>query len=196
MHSGVLPEALRSLRAGRPAVHIALYNQQSVEQLEGLRQRRLDIALVCAPPPPQDPDLQATQVLSDPMLLAVPEDHPLAHAKRFTPADLAAHKWIGVMDQEGVLQHDTVIAASAKAGFTSDMALQASEPLAAMGLVAAGMSMVQQSLRHQVPRGVVLHELPWFNCCTTLWVAWHRINSRPLVEIFRQTLEGAGADKA
>lgn len=193
MHSGVLPNALRTLRAERPAVHIALYNQQSSDQLEGLRQRSLDIALVCAPPAPDDADLLATQVLSDPMLLAVPEGHPLANAPRFTPDDLAAQKWIGVMHKEGVLHHDTFIAASAKAGFTPDITLEASEPLAALGLVAAGlgMTMVQQSLRHQAPSGVVLHELPWFQYRTSLWVAWHRINLRPLVDSFRKTLVDA-----
>ena len=191
IHSGVLPNALRSLRKDRPAVHIALYNQQSNEQLEGLRQRSLDLALVCAPPALNDPDLQATQVLSDPMLLVVPEGHPQAHAKRFTPKDLAAQKWIGVMDQEGALNHDTFIATCAKAGFTPDITMEASEPLAALGLVAAGlgMTMIQQSLRHQAPPGVVLHELPWFQYRTSLSMAWHRVNLRPLVETFRKTLE-------
>ena len=193
VHSGVLPNALRNLRAERPAVHIALYSQNSSEQLEGLRQRSLDLALVCAPPAANDPDLQAAQVLSDPMLLAIPEDHPLAEAKRFTPEDLAAQKWIGVMHQEGALHHDTFIAACAKAGFTPDIALEASEPLAALGLVAAGlgMTMIQQSLRHQAPAGVRLHEISWFNYRTSLWVAWHKINLRPLVESFRKTLEQA-----
>ncbi|HXZ06466.1 MAG TPA: LysR family transcriptional regulator, partial [Paraburkholderia sp.] len=63
MHSGVLPNALRQLRDDRPDVHIALYNYQSVDQLTGLRQRSLDIALVCEPPPPDDPELEAAQVL-------------------------------------------------------------------------------------------------------------------------------------
>jgi DNA-binding transcriptional LysR family regulator len=58
MHSGVLPNALRVLRVDRPHVHVALYNLRSAEQVEGLRQRSLDIALVCEPPTPNDdPDL-------------------------------------------------------------------------------------------------------------------------------------------
>ncbi len=100
MHSGVLPTALRELRGDRPAVHIALYNQQSDVQLEGLRQRSLDIALVCEPPAFDDPDLEATQVLNDPMLLAVPAAHALASAEIITPADLASQQWIGVMHRK------------------------------------------------------------------------------------------------
>src|ERR1700754_3405741 len=64
MHSGVLPQALRALRATRPNVHIALYNYQSAEQLEGLRERSLDIALV-RDPPENDADLDTALVLSD-----------------------------------------------------------------------------------------------------------------------------------
>ncbi|QRQ84987.1 LysR substrate-binding domain-containing protein [Cupriavidus oxalaticus] len=190
MHSGILPNALRELRQDRPAVHIALYNQQSATQLEGLRQRSLDIALVCEPPPPDDPDLEASQVLNDPMLLALPEGHPLARAEQLTPDDLAAQKWIGVMHQETALRHDTFIAACAKAGFTPTITMEATEPLAALGLVAAGLGVttIQQSLRHQAPAGVVLHDLSWFSYRTPLWAAWHKVNLRPLVEIFRKTL--------
>jgi DNA-binding transcriptional LysR family regulator len=187
MHSGVLPGALRTLREGRPDVHIALYSYHSAEQLNGLRQRSLDIALVCEPPEPDDPDLEAAQVLNDPMLLAIPEAHPLAIAQHFTPDDLAAQKWIGVMHKEGALRHDHFIAACAKAGFTPDIAMEATEPLAALGLVAAGLgvTMVQQSLRHQAPDGVVLRELSWFSYRSALWAVWHRINLRPLVGHFR-----------
>lgn len=59
--------------------------------------------------------------------------------------------------------------------------MEATEPLAALGLVAAGLGLttVQQSLDHQAPDGVVLRELPWFSYRTPLWAAWHRINLRP-----------------
>ncbi len=200
MHSGVLPDALRALRVQRPAVHIALYNHPSAAQLEGLRQRSLDIALVCEPPAADDPDLASAQVLDDPMLLAVPDGHPLARAKRFTADDLAAQKWIGMMHKEGAARHDSFVAACAKAGFTPDITMEATEPLAALGLVAAGLglTMIQQSLRHQAPSGVVLHELSWFSYRTPLWAAWHKVNLRPLVEIFRETLlheDRAGAGR-
>ncbi|SSW65709.1 LysR family transcriptional regulator [Achromobacter agilis] len=196
MHSGVLPNALRELSDGRPAVHIALYNQQSETQLEGLRQRSLDIALVCEPPSPDDPDLEAAQVLNDPMLLVLPAGHPLAEAAQITSADLAAQKWIGVMHKESALRHDTFIAACAKAGFTPTISMEATEPLAALGLVAAGLGVttVQRSLRHQAPAGVVMRELPEFSYRTPLWAAWHKINLRPLVQTFRETLIKTATD--
>lgn len=197
MHSGVLPNALRALKDGRPDVHIALYNYAWQEQLTGLRERSLDVALVCAPPSEDDPELDAARVLDDPMLLAVPLAHPLAHAAMFTPQTLATQQWIGVMDKGELRRHDGFVAACARAGFAPQIALEATEPLAALGLVAAGLgvTMIQQSLRHQAPEGVVLHELSWFSYRTALWAVWHRINLRPLVEHFRTVLLNASHDE-
>ncbi|UTY58242.1 LysR family transcriptional regulator [Massilia sp. erpn] len=190
MHSGVLPRALKCLRGERPAVHIALYSYHSAAQLEGLRERSLDLALVNEPPAADDADLDSALVLNDPMLLAVPEGHALAGQAALTADDLAAQNWIGVMQKESALRHDAFVAACAKAGFVPAITVEATEPLAALGLVAAGLgvTMIQQSLRHQVPQGVVLRELPWFGYRSYLWAAWHKVNLRPLVGIFRETL--------
>lgn len=190
MHSGVLPDGLRTLRASRPQVHIALYNMHSAEQIEGLRQRSLDIALLCEPPQPDDPDLDCAQVLSDPMLLAMPDTHPLAAKPDLKPEDLAGQEWIAVQHKESALKHDNFVAACARAGFTPDIRMEATEPLTALGLVAAGlgMAMVQHSLRQHVPAGVEVRALPWFSYRTPLLLAWHKVNLRPLVGIFRETL--------
>jgi DNA-binding transcriptional LysR family regulator len=190
MHAGVLPAGLRTLRATRPNVHVALYSLHSSEQLEGLRQRSLDIALVCDATPPDDPDLESMQVLSDPMILAMPEGHPLAALKEVTPADLAGQEWIAVRHHETGEHHHNFVATCVRAGFTPQIKMEASEPTTALGLVAAGLgvALVQQGLRHQAPPGVVLRELPWFGYRAPLWAAWHRVNLRPLVATFRETL--------
>jgi DNA-binding transcriptional LysR family regulator len=190
VHSSVLPDALRVLRASRPAVHVALYNYHSQEQLEGLRQRSLDIALVNEPPAPDDADLACAQVLNDPMLLAVSTGHRLAGAAHIAPQDLDGEHWISVINRVNALKHDDFIAACARAGFTPQVTMEATESQAALGLVAAGLGLtfIQQSLRYQAPSGVVLHELPWFDYRAPLWMAWHKVNLRPLVEIFRRTL--------
>ncbi|MRW86079.1 LysR family transcriptional regulator [Pseudoduganella sp. FT26W] len=190
MHAGVLPAGLRTLRATRPNVHVALYSLHTSEQLEGLRQRSLDIALVCDATAPDDPDLESMQVLSDPMILAMPEGHPLAALKEVTPADLAGQEWIAVRHHETGEHHHNFVATCVRSGFTPQIKMEASEPTTALGLVAAGLgvALVQQGLRHQAPPGVVLRELPWFSYRAPLWAAWHRVNLRPLVATFRETL--------
>ncbi len=190
MYAGVLSNTLKSLRDSRPDIHIALYNQTSSTQFEGLKQRSLDIAMVNYPPDQLDVDLCYTQVLDDRMLLALPEQHPLVNKTELEASDLDGIAWISVIHEEDAHSRDDFISACAKAGFTPDIKLEAGAPLTALGLVAAGLglTLIQHSLRHHVPDGVVLRELPWMSYNTQLWAVWHKANLRPLVVHFRQML--------
>ncbi|MCV4593317.1 LysR substrate-binding domain-containing protein, partial [Escherichia coli] len=88
MHSGVLSTALRTLRVSRPNVHIALYSQPPATQIEGLRQRSLDFFLVDTPTTDSEQDLEYIQVLDDRMLLALPQNHPLAQEENLVASQL------------------------------------------------------------------------------------------------------------
>lgn len=92
---GVLPNTLRVLRVDRPKMHVARYNPNSDEQLKSLLQRSLDTSLVNKQLTSDNPDLLGFQVLDDPMLLTLPEHHPLARHTQLSPADLAGQEWIG-----------------------------------------------------------------------------------------------------
>lgn len=189
IHAGVLPGAVRAIRAERPQIHIALYNMTPNEQFEGLRQRSLDIALVCEPAPGNDPDLLALPVLDDPMLLAIPAQHPLATKAKLTPADLHEQEWIITGGQPNQInKRDDFIARCAAAGFTPRLSLEANDPLSVLGLVSAGLglAMVQSSLAASAGPTVVLRQLDWFRPCVQLWAAWHQVDLRPIVAVFRE----------
>jgi len=195
MHTSVLPDALKTLRAARHDLHIALYSQPSHEQLEGLRQRSLDIALVSEPPADDDPDLLAALVLDDAMLLAMPEHHPLAHKARLTPEDLQSAQWISadggqLSGRQPGMSDEGFVAACMRAGFNPDVHLEVTEPMTALRLVGAGLgvAMLQKNLRSIAPENVVLREVPWMQYTTPVWAAWHRINLRPLVAMAREVL--------
>ncbi|MFD5517368.1 LysR substrate-binding domain-containing protein [Streptomyces sp. NPDC127066] len=190
MHTGVLPSALRTLRDQRPGIHVALYDQESAEQFEGLRQRSLDIALVRAPPPEGDPDLDAAPLLRDPLLLALPERHPLARAEELTPGVLDGQPWIAVGDARDPAWRDTFVASCVASGFTPDIRLDAADPLTALGLVASGLglALIQRSMVRGMSDGIAVRELPWYEGSVQLWAAWHRIDLRPVVAAFRETV--------
>jgi DNA-binding transcriptional LysR family regulator len=190
MHTGVLPSALRTLRDQRPGIHVALYDQESAEQFEGLRQRSLDIALVRTPPPEDDPDLDAASLLRDPLLLALPERHPLALATELTPDVLDGQSWIAVGDARDPAWRDTFVASCVASGFTPDIRLDAADPLTALGLVASGLglALIQKSMVRGTSEGVVVRELPWYEGSVQLWAAWHRVDLRPVVAAFRETV--------
>ncbi|MET9406162.1 LysR substrate-binding domain-containing protein [Streptomyces sp. NPDC002935] len=190
MHTGVLPSALRTLRDQRPGIHVALYDQESAEQFEGLRQRSLDIALVRTPPPEDDPDLDAASLLRDPLLLALPEKHPLALTEELTPEVLDGQPWIAVGDARDPAWRDTFVASCVASGFTPDIRLDAADPLTALGLVASGLglALIQKSMVRGTSDGVAVRELPWYEGSVQLWAAWHRVDLRPVVAAFRATV--------
>lgn len=191
MHSGVLPSSLSVLRDSRPDVHIALYSQTPERQLEGLRQRSLDFAMVDTPPEGKESELEYFQVLNDHMLVAIPHHHPLAEKAEITPEDLTAQQWISVLhNNDNSHSRDDFVAACVKAGFRPDIRLEAEEPLTALGLVAAGLgvTLIQNGLRYNLPKGAIVREVPWMNMTTQLWAVWHKANLRPLVIHFREIL--------
>ncbi|QES40285.1 LysR family transcriptional regulator [Streptomyces venezuelae] len=195
MHTGLLPGALRTLNEGRPGIHVALYDLPAPEQFEGLRQRSLDIALVPEAPPADDPDLRGALLLADPLLLAVPGGHPLADTDEVRPEDLDGLPWIAVEDGKDHVWRDDFVAACAAAGFAPDIRFEAPEPLTALGLVASGLGLafVQKSMVRGGTEGVTVRELPWFPRSVRLWAVWHRVDLRPVVTSFRETVLAAGA---
>ncbi|MEU0037428.1 LysR substrate-binding domain-containing protein [Streptomyces sp. NPDC006333] len=190
MHTGILPSALRTLRDRRPGIHVALYDQESAEQFEGLRQRSLDIALVRTPPPGDDPDLDSAPLLRDPLLLVLPAGHPLAEQQELTPDALDGQPWIAVGDAPDPAWRDTFVASCVASGFTPDIRLDAADPLTALGLVASGLglALIQKSMVRGTSDGVAIRELPWYGGSVQLWAAWHRVDLRPVVAEFRETV--------
>ncbi|MDG4762129.1 LysR substrate-binding domain-containing protein [Micromonospora sp. WMMD710] len=193
MHSGVLPTALRALRQERPGIHVALYDQESADQLEGLRQRSLDIALVRTPPSEDDPDLTASPLLQDPLLLALPANHELVERAEVTPNDLTGQPWIAVATTQDPAGRDSFVASCVASGFTPDIRLNAADPLTALGLVASGLglALVQRSMTRGVTEGILVRELPWYGGSVQMWAAWHRVDLRPVVGSFRETVLAA-----
>ncbi|WP_252407929.1 LysR substrate-binding domain-containing protein, partial [Escherichia coli] len=81
------------------------------------RQRSLDFSLVDMPPSAGEQDLEYTQVLDDRMLLALPQNHPLAATENLQPAQLADQQWIAVIHNDDAHSRDDFVAACVRAGF-------------------------------------------------------------------------------
>jgi DNA-binding transcriptional LysR family regulator len=129
-------------------------------------------------------------LLRDPLLLALPERHPLALAEELTPGVLDGQPWIAVGDAQDPAWRDTFVASCVASGFTPDIRLDAADPLTALGLVASGLglALIQRSMVRGMSDGVAVRELPWYEGSVQLWAAWHRIDLRPVVAAFRETV--------
>ncbi|MFG2546503.1 LysR family substrate-binding domain-containing protein [Streptomyces sp. NPDC048594] len=159
-------------------------------QLEGLRQRSLDIALVREPPERDDPLLRAATLLEDPLLLVLPAGHPLAASETISAKDLDGQPWIAVEGAGDRAWRDAFVASCVASGFTPDIRLDAADPLTALGLVASGLGLawVQKSMVRGATEAVAVRALPWYEVSIQLWAVWHHVDLRPVVASFRATV--------
>ena len=71
----VIPRILARFHAERPEVHIVLHNLTKSEQIQALRERRITVGFNRLIPP--EDDLVVETVLREPLVVALPEAHPL-----------------------------------------------------------------------------------------------------------------------
>jgi DNA-binding transcriptional LysR family regulator len=147
-HSAVRT-AIRDFRAAFPAVDMALEEGASTELLDAVTENRIDVAFVRTGGEKRE-NVRVAHILSEPMLMAVPETHALAIAPEQPAAlaDLAGEPLILYRRSSGPGLYDRIIAACLRAGFTPTIAQEAPRVVSTLNLVAAGLgiSIVPQSL--------------------------------------------------
>ncbi|NEU12063.1 LysR family transcriptional regulator [Methylobacterium sp. BTF04] len=106
----LFPLVLRSLRQEFPLLALALSEARTAEILEGLRDGRIDAALVSLPVPISG--LAITPLFVEPFLLACPSDHPLAQGGTPRARDIAGPDLL-LLDEGNCLRDQTVTACGA-----------------------------------------------------------------------------------
>ncbi len=89
-------EALLSLRTGHPDVAVTIEEHDRWTALDAIRTGRVDIALTFTDLDswPEDDLLDTSVLMKEPMLVALPADHPNAAADRLSLRSLAESPWI------------------------------------------------------------------------------------------------------
>ena len=104
------PLVLRSLRQEFPLLSLALNEARTAEILEGLRDGRIDAALVSLPLPTSG--LTVSPLFIEPFLLACPADHALARGGALRAIDVAGPDLL-LLDEGNCLRDQTVAACGA-----------------------------------------------------------------------------------
>lgn len=188
VHAGLVAGMLRQFRRDRPQLHLSLMSLRSAAQLEGLRQRTLDLGLVYSPPPADYPEIASMLVRREPLVLAIPDGDALAAVADIRPHHLDGRTWITVVRQPDDTNRGQFLAACAKAGFLPDITYETADPLTSLGLVSAGLGLatVQASLRAAAPPRIVFRDLPWFDRTVSIHLAWRRQDRRAVIADLRQ----------
>ncbi|BCG89293.1 MULTISPECIES: LysR substrate-binding domain-containing protein [unclassified Mesorhizobium] len=190
VHAGLVAGMLRQFRRERPQLHLSLMSLRSAAQLEGLRQRTLDLGLVYSPPPADYPEIASTLVRREPLVLAIPEGDALTAVADIRPHHLDGRTWITVVRQPADTNRGQFLAACIEAGFVPDIAYETADPLTSLGLVSAGLGLatVQESLRSVAPPGIVFRDLPWFKRSVAIHLAWRRQDERAVIGDLRRAV--------
>ena len=135
--STLMPLAIAAFRARHPAVELSMSLSEPEDCIPQLRSGDIDLALVFESAIVDTSDgIERVHLLEDPMYLALPPDHPLAHRRRLRLADLAGEPWVaGAADCEcnRLISH-----ACAAAGYQPRIVFETDDYSAMQGFVAAG----------------------------------------------------------
>lgn len=134
-----LPALLRALYFEVPDVRVELHRLDSVAQVEALAARRIDVGLARTPPADKG-RLGVLELAPEPLLVALPADHPRAGARSMPLAALAGEPW--VLSGAPASPSDLIVRilqACARAGFAPTVAHESPDLPSVLGLVAAGL---------------------------------------------------------
>lgn len=161
----LVPKALASVKAAHPGVTVTFSEAEPPESLAALRAGLCDLAVAFTYDGTDagrgEDDLQGLEVidlLTDPVAVVLPADHPLAEQDVIRLADLEHEQWIaGCPRCRGHL-----LSLTDQAGFEPEVAFQTEDYVAVLGLVAAGLGvalvprMILASVSHPEVRALPL----------------------------------------
>jgi DNA-binding transcriptional LysR family regulator len=135
--STLMPLAIAAFREQHPAVELSMTLAEPEDSVPQLRSGELDLALVFETAAvPTDESLERRHLLEDPMYLALPREHALAHRRRVRLEDLAGEAWVA--GSTGCECNRLILRACAAAGYAPRIAFETDDYTAMQGFVAAG----------------------------------------------------------
>lgn len=136
----IVPEAVRAMQAAAPDVHIELLEILTEHQAASLRSGAIHLGLArVVGPYTREPDLQYVELFDDPLVAAIPLQHPLAQRSSVRAADLDRLPYISYPRDANSLFSRQVLALLQAAGARPRLGHEAKELHTALGLAAAGL---------------------------------------------------------
>ncbi|MET1035495.1 MAG: LysR substrate-binding domain-containing protein [Arthrobacter sp.] len=178
----LMPRIVESARRGMPGLRLKVQGEMLTPQMEeALKEGRIDVAVLR--PPVRSEGIELKFLEQDSLVVALPEDHPLAARETLELSDLSAEPFICYPQASAV--NSIVVEACRKAGFRPDVAQEARETSTLLSFVSAGtgVALVPTTRRMFALQGIVfrpLRDAP----VVDLAVAWNAGNTSTLVRNF------------
>lgn len=187
----LLPQWVRAFRERYPKLALELIEATGDVQLQLLERGEIDAGFMLHAPSFVPPGLERVLIASEPLLLALPEYHPLASLQAPPLAKVLAEPLVIFPRRIVPSLYDAIFAMYHAAGRSPEVAQEAIQMQTIVNLVSAGLGLawVPESVRQFQRPGVVYRTVPAGKpsakvpgCETSL--AWTRNNTNPVLERF------------
>ena len=172
--AGILPKVIRAFRRDHADIEIKVFELLSAPALHGLANRSLDVAFVRVPP--GEEFLEHRFVFSEPIIVALPADHPAASDAEVSLETVASEPLVIPARSHRPILFDVIQNHFSRAGLSPRILQEANERHMIIAMVAAGLgvSLVPQWVSQFQRTDVVYRPLKGGGPMVDVHVAWRR----------------------
>ena len=183
---GLLPNILHSYHRSFPHVHLVLQEQNTEEQLNNLDEGAVDVGFLRLPIRHLPLRISVQSFYTEPLYLALWQDHPLATAREVDLRRLSNEPFIMYPYDLGGGLHDLAVKLCSEAGFVPKIAQEAKTVPMAVTFAAArlGVALVPASGQNVHTPGVVYRPLKQASAKTEIALAYRMKDRSPSVRAF------------
>ena len=184
----VLPGVLREFLHAAPHVDLTLSEMTVHAQIEALVEKRIDIGLLRLPA--KTAGLVFRTIAREPLYVALPSSHRLAHLPAVALSALSAEPFVLYPDHPRPSWTEYIIGLCQQAGFRPVVVQRTVEIQTTLSLVAAGigLSIVPRCIGNLQRKDVVFRRLTGVRARTELLVAYRERDRSPVVQTFLKVL--------
>lgn len=193
----VFPMILRNFRSRFPGVVLHLHERSTEEQIELLMRGAIDLAFARLPVENVPRNLILRTVLREPLVVALPENHPLGKRKKVAVRALAREPFVLFPRHAATGLYDTIDALCRAAGFKPRVAQEAVQMQTIVSLVSAGLgiAIVPASISNLHRERVRYRPLNPGNAITEMAVAYDKDNPSMVLRSFLAVVSSASERK-
>jgi DNA-binding transcriptional LysR family regulator len=182
----VVPTIITAYREQYPNVRVVLHEMTSPEQLQALRKHTIDIGFMRLPV--FGDDLEIKIILREPLIVALPEYHPLAAIDHISVKMLADEQFILSPPRLRLAWYDQVTCLCQEAGFFPEISQQAVHVDTILSLVAMGMgiTLLPASVGELRRKGVAYRPLADADILIDMAVVWRKGEFNNVLRAFQE----------
>jgi DNA-binding transcriptional LysR family regulator len=187
----VFPGVVRLYKERFPGVVLELRELYTAAQVEALLGGEIDVGLVQEPITSEG--LFVETLLTEPLVAALPDNHPLASNAQVALEDLADDPFVFFPRLTRPGCHDLITGLCRKAGYVPRVVQEADSKQTLVGLVAAGIgvALLQESISRLQRPGLVYKDIAQADAQVKTALAWRPENETSLIGRFLEVAQEA-----